>query len=290
VIGRLGASDPTVLGLQARYVTDVAAVLALCLGLAFLPLAGQPAGYSFTGRALAPGRPGRLATVAVLAVFLAGSFWSLQSLTGQTDTRAARSYIATARAAVTTAPRGTLVADGPTPPVIMDPLLFLGTGNTSRVVGALARGPLAGRLTWLSPPRGVVPSLMIFNAQGQLRRAVLLGRSTGPPPSGGRCWPLSADVAISIPLPGPLFRWTWTVSLDYSGPAAEASVRFGGDWVHASLPAGRHHYYVPLTGSGNTVEVELASPAPGRCLTGLTVGTWQPVLAGPAIPIVPVPG
>ena len=102
---------------------------------------------------------------------------------------------------------------------------------------------------------------MMFNLQGQLRPAVLLGRSTGPP-SGRRCWPLSADVAISIPLPGPLYRWTWTVSLDYSGPATEADVRFGGQWAHATLPAGRHHYYVPLTGSGRSVEVELASPAP----------------------------
>jgi hypothetical protein len=289
VIGRLGSADPHVLGLQARYVTDVAAVLALCLALAFLPLAGQEGGYRFAGPALAPGRPGRIATAAVLAVFLAGSFWSLQSLTGLTDTRASRSYIATARAAVAKAPRGTLVADGPTLPAVMDPLLFLSTGNTSRVVGALARGPLAGRLTWLNPPQGVVPGLMIFNLQGQLRPAVLLGRSTGPP-SHGRCWPLSLGAAVSIPLPGPLYPWTWTVSLDYNGPATEIDVRFGGQWAHATLPAGRHHYYVPLTGSGRAVDVALASAAPGGCLTGLTVGTWQPALSGAAIPRVPVPG
>jgi hypothetical protein len=289
VIGRLGSADPRVLGLQARYVTDVAAVLALCLALAFLPLAGQEGGYRFAGPALAPGRPGRIATAAVLAVFLAGSFWSLQSLTGLTDTRASRSYIATARAAVTNAPRGTLVADGPTLPAVMDPLLFLASGNTSRVVGALARGPLAGRLTWLNPPQGLVPGLMMFNTQGQLRTAVLLGRSTGPP-SRGRCWQLSPGTPVSIPLPGPLYRWTWTVGLDYNGPATEVDVRFGGQWAHAALPAGRHHYYVPLTGSGRAVDVELASSAPGGCLTGLTVGTWQPARSGSAIPRVPVPG
>ena len=290
VIGRLGSADPRVLGLQARYVTDVAAVLALCLALAFLPLAGQEGGYRFAGPALAPARPGRIATAAVLAVFLAGSFWSLQSLTGLTDTRASRSYIATARAAVTKAPRGTLVADGPTLPAVMDPLLFLASGNTSRVVGAMARGPLAGRLTWLNPPRGLVPGLMMFNTQGQLQPAVLLGRSTGSPSSGGRCWPLSLGTPISIPLSGPLFRWTWTVGLVYNGPATEVNVRFGGQWAHATLPAGRHHYYVPLTGSGRAVDVELASPAAGGCLTGLTVGTWQPARSGPAIPRVPVPG
>jgi hypothetical protein len=290
VIGRLGSADPRVLGLQARYVTDVAAVLALCLALAFLPLTGQEGGYRFAGPALAPGRPGRIAAGAVLAVFLAGSFWSLQSLTGLTDTRASRSYIATARAAVTKAPRGTLVADGPTLPAVMDPLLFLASGNTSRVIGALARGPLAGRLTWLNPPRGLVPGLMMFNTQGQLQPAVLLGRSTGSLPSGDRCWPLSLGTPVSIPLSGPLFRWTWTVGLDYNGPATEVDVRFGGQWAHAALPAGRHHYYVPLTGSGRAVDVELASSARGGCLTGLTVGTWQPARSGSAIPRVPVPG
>jgi hypothetical protein len=172
----------------------------------------------------------------------------------------------------------------------MDPLLFLASGNTSRVVGALARGPLAGRLTWLNPPRGLVPGLMMFNTQGQLQPAVLLGRSTGSLPSGDRCWPLSLGTPVSIPLSGPLFRWTWTVGLDYNGPATEVDVRFGGQWAHAALPAGRHHYYVPLTGSGRAVDVELASSARGGCLTGLTVGTWQPARSGSAIPRVPVPG
>ena len=290
VIGRLGSSNPSVLGLQPRYVTDVAAVLALCLGLAFLPLAGQEGGYRFAGPVLAPGRPGRIATGAVLAIFLAGSFWSLQSLAAGTDTRGPRSYIATARAAVTQAPRGTLVADGPTLPSVMDPLLFLASGNTSRVVGSMARGPLAGRLTWLNPPRGVVPGLMMFSKQGQLRPAVLTGPESGTAPSGRKCWPLASGVAISIPLTSHLFRWTWTVGLDYSGPATEADVQFGGEWEHAALPSGRHTYYVPLTGSGDAVLVQLASPAPGGCLTGLHVGLWQPALSGPAIPRAPVAG
>jgi len=290
LIGRLATSDPGLLGLQARYVTDVAALLPLVLGLAFLPLAGEAGGYRFAGLALSRGRPGRLATVAVLAVFLAGSFWSLQSLAGVTDTRAARSYIATARAAVAQAPPGTLVVDGFTPAAVMDPVFFPASGTTSRVVGAMAAGPRAGRLSWISAPRGALPSLMIFSAQGQLRPAVLAGRSSGPPPAGRRCWPLSAGAVARIPLGGPLYRWSWTVGLDYSGPAAEADVQFGSQWIRADLPAGQHTFYIPLEGSGAAVLVALAAPAPGGCLTGLSVGTWQPAPSGPAFPRTPVPG
>jgi hypothetical protein len=290
LIGRLAVTDPGLLGLQARYVTDATAVLALVLGLAFLPVAEKPGGYRFAGPALAPGRPARLATVAVLAVFLAGSFWSLQSLAGVIDSRAARSYIATARAAVAQAPPGTLIVDGYTPATVMDPVFFPASGTTSRVIGAMAGGPRASGLTWISSPRGALPSLMIFSPQGQLRPAVLAGRSSGPPPGGRRCWPLSAGAAVSIPLGGPLYRWGWTVGLAYSGPATGAEVQFGGQWVRADLPAGQSTSYLPLTGSGDAVLIELTAPAPGGCLTGLTVGTWQPAQSGPAIPRAPVTG
>ena len=181
VIGRLGSSTPGLLGLQARYVTDAAAVLALCLGLAFLPLAGQQDGYRFQVPATGPGRTERRLVLAVLAVFLAGSFWSMQALAGTTNTGDARSYIATARAAVADAPRGTLIVDGATPAIIMDPYFFYLTGYTSRVIGAVARDHPAQHLTWAKSPHGLLPQLMIFNAQGQLRPAALAGLSSGAP-------------------------------------------------------------------------------------------------------------
>ena len=71
-----------------------------------------------------------------------------------------------------------------------------------------------------------------------------------------------------------------------------------------TLPAGARAVYVPLQGEGNEVTVRLAGTAPavlgsapGRariapamCLTGVTVGTWQPAPFGPAFPAAPVPG
>lgn len=343
VIGRLGAEQPALLGLQARYVTDAVSVLALCLGFAFLPLAGDEGGYRFRrpawaspgagtpasgtpgisapgagtpGTAGAPddrapddggvpddGTPGtaapvlrplppaaRNATLVLLALFLAGSFWSLQALEGITNTRAARSYIATARIAVAKAPRGALIVDGPTPAFIMDPYLFYLTGYTSRVIGAMARAYPAKHLTWTTSPHGgITRTVMIFDAQGRLRPAALAGVASGPP-RGRRCWKLTG-AGTPIPLPRSLFRWSWTLRLNYSGPATLLTVSFGGNQAQAALPAGTHAFYVPLAaGSGKAVTVTQPSPAPSQCLTGVTVGTWHAVPSGRPIPAAPVAG
>jgi hypothetical protein len=299
VIGRLATLPATLLGLQARFVTDAAAVLALCLGLAFLPLAGEQGAYRLRLPATAPagsavwtGRAAwsaRAATVLVLAAFLAGSFWSLQALEASTHTQAARSYIATARVAVAQAPRGTLIVDRPTPAMIMDPFFFYPQGYTSYVIGALARTDPDRHLSWTVSPHGVVRGLMIFDAQGRLRPAVMAGVSSGPPPSGQRCWNVTS-AGTSVPLSGRLFRWPWTVRLDYSGPATVLALRLGENWTGVTLPAGAHAVYVPLVGVGKEVTVRLAGPWPAKCLTGITVGSWRPDQSGQAIPAAPVPG
>jgi len=318
-IGRLsagGAGIATLAGLQARYVADTAAVFVLCLGLAFLPAAGETGVSRFrlpaeapaaTGRAIA--RSAQVTTAVVLAIFLAGSFWSLQSLERISHTGAARSYIATARVAIAQAPRGAVIVDTPTPAMIMNPYFFRPWGNTSYVIGAMARADPARHLSWSTSPYGVVPGLMIFDAQGRLRPAVIAGPSSGPPPSGQHCWSVTS-AGTGIPVHASLFRWPWTVRLDYAGPAAVLALRFGGNvrsggkWATVTLPAGAHAIYVPLLGAGNEITIRLAGAAPAilggapvptgiappMCLTGVTVGTWRPAPSGPAFPAAPVPG
>jgi hypothetical protein len=186
--------------------------------------------------------------------------------------------------------------------MIMDPIFFPLGGHTSHVIGAMAAP--ARHLSWSTSPRGVVPGhLMIFDAKGQLWPAVIGGPSSGPPPSGQQCWRVTTG-GTSIPLHASLFRWPWTVRLDYAGPAAVLALRLGGSWTEVTLPAGAHTSYVPLVGAGNGLTVRLAGTAPtvlgsapapagvgpAMCLTGVTVGTWQPAQSGPAIPAAPVPG
>jgi hypothetical protein len=296
-LGRLGAQPATLLGVQTRYLTDATPVLALCLGLAFLPLAGEQDAYRLLRPAVPEGAATwraavwsvRSVTLLVLGAFLAGSFWSLQSLESVTTTTAAHSYITTARVAVAGAPSGTLIVDGPTPATIMDPTIFWRQGYTSQVIGALARGEPAGRLSWTLSPRGVIGSLMIFNGQGQLRPVAVEGPSSGPPPRQQHCWKVTAT-GIRIPLRGRLYRWPWTARLEYSGPAAVLAVGFGGDWSQVTLPAGTHAVYVPVVGAGSAVSVRLVGPGARSCVAAVTVGSLHPQQAGRAIPAVPVPG
>jgi len=290
VIGRLGTQSAAVLGASTRYLTDTTPVLAICLGLAFLPLAGEPDAYRFHRPASLPaGLSVRAVTLLVLGVFLVGSFWSLQALEGVTTTTAARSYIATARAAVAGAPRRTLIVDGPTPATIMDPAFFWRQGYTSQVIGALARGEPARHLSWTLSPRGVIGNLMTFNGQGQLRPVAVEGPSSGPPPRRQHCWRVTA-AGTRIPLRGSLYRWPWTARLEYSGPATVLAVRFGGKWSEVTLPAGTHAAYVPVVGAGSAVSVRLAGPAAQSCVAAVTVGSLHPRQAGRAIPATPVPG
>jgi hypothetical protein len=333
VLGRLGTQSATLLGVQTRYLTDATPVLALCIGLAFLPLTGEESAFRFRLAAAGSGtrtapvaeRSIRATTLLVLGAFLIGSFWSFQSLEAAFSTTSARSYIATARAAVKDAPRGTLIVDQPTPAMVMDPGLFQSEGYTSAVIGALASREPARRLSWTLSPHGVARSLMIFDARGQLRPAILEGPSSGPPPapkpaartSGktgrkargktGRkgsgkvarktpvkvparaCWAVTV-AGTNIPLQGSLYRWPWSVRLDYSGPATVLAVRFGQKWTDVTLPAGTHAAYVPAVGAGRAVGIRAVGPAAGLCVTGVTVGSLHPQQAGQAIPAVPVPG
>jgi hypothetical protein len=297
IIGRLSWVVPNLLGLQARYVTDALAVLALCIGLAFLPLAGADEGFRFRLPAASEADPSvrtaravgislRIGSAALALAFLAGSFWSLQALEGVTYTKVARSYIATAGLAVQQIPRGAMIVNGSTPGYIMAPAFFGSAASTSRVLGAMASP--GKHLRWVRTPRGIAPDVRQFDQFGRLQRLILGGLPSGAPPKG-HCWNVTS-AGTTIPLPRSLYRWTWTARLDYSGPATRLAVRFGNSQALVALPAGTHSYYVPLTGSGKGVTVALLSPGAAACLTGVTVGIWRPAPFGQTIPALPVVG
>ena len=287
-LGRLGGTAPSLIAVQARYLMDATPVLALCVGLAFLPVAGPSMAEPDVIRFRLPAA--RSAILITMSFFLVGSFWSLQAWESlnNADATAARSYIATARVAVADAPPGTLIVDGPTPASVMNPGIFGLYGNTSFVIGAIARGEPAKHLSWTGSPRGVTGNLMIFNDLGQLLPAEMQGPPSAPPPKGQSCWNVTA-AASQIPLTGPLFRWVWVARVEYSGPSSVLEFRFGEKWTDVALPAGTHAAYIPaVTGEGREVTVRLAQPGPPLCITGMTVGLLIQGQPGQAIPAVPV--
>ena len=298
-----GGLSPATLGADTGYLADATAVLALCAGLAFLsalpltdpPLSPPPLTGSPLPLQALPARPLSLVVRAIaltaFVAFLAGSAVSLPAFVSATPSAAARSYIATARAAIAGAPPATVVIDGPVPASAVSADFFAAQATTARVIGPLAGAGSRARLSWAAAPSGVLARAMMFDLSGRLRPLAVAGPSSVPPPTGG-CWTVTS-AGTSIGLNGSLFRWQWIVRLSYSGPGGVLAIGFGGDGTVArvTVPSGQHDVYVPEEGQGRAVTARLLDSSAGAlCVTRVTVGSPQPDLAGQAIPAEPVPG
>jgi hypothetical protein len=316
-----GGLSAATLGADTGYLTDATAVLALCIGLAFLPAPrltySPPSDLPLSTPSLpdpllpdallpAPklsdpplsasrptatplSRPARVVALSAVIVVLAGAAVSLPAFVSATPSAAARSYIATARVAVAAAPPATVVIDGPVPAAVMSADFFPAQASTARVIAPLAGGGTRARLSWMTEPDGVLARPMMFDASGRLRPLAVAGPSSVSPPTGG-CWTVT-PAGTSIGLDGSLYRWQWIVRLSYSGPGGVLAVGFGGNVTPVTVPAGQHDVYLPEEGQGRVVTARFLGSAVGvTCVTSVTVGSPQPNLAGQAIPAVPIPG
>ena len=200
VLGRVEVLSAGALALQTRYVSDAVPVLVICLGLAFLPLAGQP---DIRRRLAVPTgtQAGRLAAAGLVGAFIIGSVWSVQDLQSTTSGVQARLYIDNAQAAVAEAPAGTVIADSPVPTAIMIGAFGQDAG-TSRVIGPMEDAAAAARIRWTSRPDGTIDHLMVFGADGRLRLAAIYGQTSSPPATGRQCHPASRGrVVATFPVP-----------------------------------------------------------------------------------------
>lgn len=284
VIGRVSLQNPTTIGTDVHHVIDSLPVLVICLGLAFWPVAGEEEAY----RGRPPVRMRRAATAIVLCLFLAGSLWSFRAFEAATSSAPARSYIATARAAVAGAPQGAVIVDTSTPSNVEIPALFGRYASTEQVIGPLARALPGQHLHWVQAPSGVIPNLMIFDNTGRLWPAGFLGASESSPGKRG-CWRVGAT-PVQLPFGTSMFNWPWTLGLSYRGSSATLAVLFGGLWHDVFLPAGNNLVYVPALGAGSFAMAKIISTGPKVCISHLSIGQLEPSLLGKPIPAVPVPG
>jgi hypothetical protein len=266
VAGRIGLGvSGSLLGDDLHYLADSLPVLAICLGLAFWPVKGEERAY----RGHPPVRLRQAGTAIVLAVFMAGSLWSYDTYEKDTSSAAGRSYIATARAAVTAAPKGVDIVDTPVPEFIETFVWFPSWAYTSRVVGALA--PASAHLHWTRAPSGVYRNLMIFDGVGRLWASAAVVGDTVRPNNHSGCWRVGSR-AVTIPLGGTLFHWGWEISMNYFGPAANMAVEFGGSWHQVRLPSGLHTVWVPAVGAGSVVRAKLIGGGPTVCVGSMSIG------------------
>lgn len=281
VIGRVNQGiSPQFLGTDLHYLADSLPVLAMCVGLAFWPVAGEEDAY----RARPVPRLRQAATIAVTAAYLAGSLWSYQRYEAVTSTKASSSYIATARAAVAEVPKGSMIVNSQVPQVV-----FPFGAQTHVLLEPLTAAQPSLHLSWTTGLSGVIPSLLMFDGQGRLRSVFVYGRSLAPPAARHGCWTAAAK-GVSIPIGSPLYKWSWDLGLTYSGPSATLAMSFGRAVQDIRLPAGRHEAYVALQGSGSSVRAQVVGGGPKVCISALSIGQYEPSILARPIPAVPVRG
>jgi hypothetical protein len=283
--GRSSLVSGALLGLSARYVWDATGILALCLGLAFMPLAGAPGAWR-TPRRLS--RPEFAAATTLIAAIVFGSLWSFYDYPADPTAAAARSYIATARLALADAPGGTVIVDDPVPLDVTGG--FVGpVATASSVLSPLLAGSAGDGPRFIAQPDGTYDHLLEFDGYGRLVPSSILGVGSQPVPAGGACWPAN-DGAVVVRL-NSVAAGVSTLRIGYlSRGAGQVLVTFGARSLLYSFQKGLHAAYFPVAGaSAGTVLIQQVSGAI-PCVGNVQAGVLLPSAAGPAVPPLAVTG
>jgi hypothetical protein len=263
VFGRLYHGMQTVLGLETRYLADASCVLAICVGLAFLPVTHAPTSEAAERSPSPRSRRRRVLTLigeqnlryggaVLVAVFVVGSIWSVQAYESSTPGgSAARTYIANAKRAVTLAPRGTTVIDQYMPQNMVTGLFGRQEAAESTVIGDMELGKLAGKLRWLRNPVGTVDGLHVFGSNGKLYPAVIAGDySVHRPGSGFQvCWPeRHGRITVRLQHVTDVYDWTLNIAYIWGGSPATVTVYYAGVQHSLVVLSGVHNAYLPVSG------------------------------------------
>ncbi|MEU6778206.1 hypothetical protein ABZ912_03310 [Nonomuraea angiospora] len=274
LIGRVEQLGPDLGGYELRYISSTSMVLALVIGLAFIPLRDEERPW------LRPAPRLRLVWVPLAAVVAAGSIWSVTAYGRLPLGQQVKSYVETARVALKRTPPGAVIVDTYVPAKVVVATFFYQYALTSKVLGPIAAHPV----TWTGRLNGPVSGPLMFDDQGRLRPvsiegAVVPGRSpcTRVGPSG-----------VHFRLPLTLPKGTWTAQIGYLNPVETTlSVRLGGP--ETRVPAGKDlgSTYAAVEGGGTDLVLRTLD---GRsaCVGEIRVGIPRPAVNATAVPPQPV--
>lgn len=290
LLGRASFLPGVLLGLVTRYVWDAVGILALCLGLAFLPIAGVPPVHvdRFLADRLRLGRAVRTATICVLTAVVIGSIWSFYSYPTDPTAASGRSYFATVRLALAEAPNGTVIVDDPVPQDVLGGLFFGPIANAANLLSPLITGKPGERPRFITQPDGTFNHLMEFDGWGRLVPSVVSGTPSRLLAAGKSCWPgQDGDVVVRL---RSVATNPSVLRLGYlAGAAGQVLVEFGGSADVYNVQKGLNAAFLPVDGTGNTVEiVDISGSLP--CIGDAEAGVLLPSGAGPAIPAAAVTG
>jgi len=282
LLGRISELGPSFLGLETRYVADAAPVLAICVGLAFWPVAGQP--DRARRHVTVPGADqfARMVAAGLVTAFAIGSVWSVQAFQNHTTSTPVRLYMANARAALAEVPAGTVIEDGAVPSTLMTGL-FRSYTSASKVLGVLGKAAEPAGVRWTQQPAGTIDHLMVFGPDGRLHKAAVWGRPSVPRRG---CQAVRHGRAV-VRFTSPTWRVTRVMHVAYLAAAGVGgqvvTVTYGASSQQLTLRAGLHSAYFTERGSASSVTFS------GQAMNGLCVGAIQagvivPAASGTVIP------
>jgi len=283
-IALLLATRVQVVGAEAvaaeyRYFTDLAIVVALTIGFAFLRnvapsahpvpdvLAAPPVRGPEGWRAAAVHQP-TLAALALAAVVV-GSVFSAATYRDRWAANPGEPYFATALPGLRELPDEAVLYDGPVPDRVIWRLLWPATLPSRLVeptgieVRTLGEGESTADLVDIGYEGEVTPSEVsgIPVADGQPGCGWRIGRST-----------------VRIPLTSEAFNWNWVVEVRYATDE-DTVVRLeaGATSVDVPLTADGSRVYVAITGEVDELTITGTGTGTTVCVTAATVGLPQPV-------------
>ena len=257
-----------------------ALVVAVALGLAFLPVHGGPvvlrrrawttraAGRRVTAWLSHPG--GALAVAATLVV---GCVVSTTGFERYWSTNAAQDFVVNARADLTGRTE-LVVADAAVPAEVV-PAALAPANRTSVVLAGLPRLP-----AFLVEGQ-IVDELVTLDEEGHGQLAVVdpvAASGQGPVEDCG--WLAAADAA-EVPLPRETPDGRWLVQITYfAGAGNLVTVRAGDTVGGGAADAGVHNLFMSVSGSVDRVVVEVGDAQSPLCVASVAVG--HPVALSPA--------
>jgi hypothetical protein len=266
---------------EYRYFTDLATVVAIALGLAFIPLRLRPRrGDAFRleprphVRTLVDRLPEGTSVAGVLAaaaaLLLVSSAASATTYRERWAANPGRSYFANARSYMPQTTPDTVIYDGVVPTVVVWQLLWpANLPSTLFTPLGLEFTPLAEGVS--------TDRLMSFSADGHLQEAVVSGPAADPGAEPGCGWKVE-NGPTDIPMGGDLFSWEWVIHVRYDATSpGRMRVQAGGTDVSVPVRRGEHQLYLGVTGEVPIVTLTSQTPRMRVCTDDVVVGLPQPV-------------
>lgn len=256
-----------IIGLEYRYLTDAACAVALCVGLAFLPLLGADQPSRARAEPLLRVRvPPVMVVVLVFLVCGSAVISSARYVSIWHSQNASDAYVHNLAADLRE--QGAVdLADTAVPEEVIS-AMFTPDNAVHRLVTLVS--------TSASFPR-TSAQLAVVGPDGTLRRALIgpgVRSKPGPKPDCG--W-LVKKAGREIELTERAFPWEWWVRIGYlASQDSPVEVSAGSDRVSATVEAGLNNLYVKVDGGAfDTVTIDGLDAGASMCVDTIEVG--QPV-------------